>query len=163
MAKHQDINTRAQLHYLKFSGARVYNNTTQSVSNSTATALTLNTEEYDTDSIHSTVTNTSRMTIPAGLGGYWYFKGSATIAAGGSAGLRAIWLRKNGADTIGTSISNGSSNVEEKFCTSGIFNLVATDYIELFGFQTSGGALNYGSANDEAYTLLECYFVGPAT
>lgn len=162
MAKHQDITTRAQLHYNKFSGARAYHNTTQSLNNSTATALLLNSEEYDTDSIHSTVTNTSRLTVPAGMGGYWYFKGSCTIVAGGSAGNRAIWLRKNNADVIGTSIGNGSTNVEVKFETSAVLNLVATDYIELFGFQVSGAGLNYGSATDEAHTLLECVYLGPA-
>lgn len=162
MVKHADITSRAQLHMLRFVGARAYHNTTQSLTNSTATALLLNSEEYDTDSIHSTVTNTSRLTVPAGMAGYWYFKGSATIVAGGSAGNRAIWLRKNGGDVIGTSIGNGSTNVEVKFETSAILLLAVADFIELFGFQVSGGGLNYGSATDEAHTLLECVYLGPS-
>ena len=43
-------------------GARVYNNANISIPDSTVTALTFNSERWDTDSIHSTVSNTSRLT-----------------------------------------------------------------------------------------------------
>ena len=47
-----------------FNGARVWNSTTQNISTATATAITWNSESYDTNSYHSTSTNTSRLTIP---------------------------------------------------------------------------------------------------
>ena len=53
-----------------------------SVPTSTATALTLTSEEWDTNGFHSTTTNTSRFTIPTGYGGKYaiwaqYFYNSA--------------------------------------------------------------------------------------
>ncbi|MCW2957127.1 MAG: hypothetical protein JWO69_1996 [Thermoleophilia bacterium] len=52
-----------------FSGAKVYRLTGQSVPATTATNLTWDAEEYDTDALHSTTTNTDRLTIPTS--GYW--------------------------------------------------------------------------------------------
>jgi hypothetical protein len=41
----------------------VFASVAQTITNNTLTLLTANSENYDTDAIHSTVTNTSRMTI----------------------------------------------------------------------------------------------------
>ena len=43
-------------------GARVHNSANISVSDSTWTSMTFDSERYDTDSIHSTASNTSRLT-----------------------------------------------------------------------------------------------------
>jgi hypothetical protein len=54
-----------------FSGVLLDNTGSYSISNNTATALTFDTETYDTDAYHSTSSNTSRITIPAGKAGYF--------------------------------------------------------------------------------------------
>ena len=46
----------------KLVGARVYNNADLTIPNDTFTDLTFNSEDYDTDTIHSTGTNTGRLT-----------------------------------------------------------------------------------------------------
>lgn len=43
--------------------ARVYHNTTQSMTIATDNIVLFNSERYDTDTLHSTVSNTGRMTI----------------------------------------------------------------------------------------------------
>jgi hypothetical protein len=48
------------------SGCSLSMSTTQIISGSTYTAITFNTEEFDSDAYHSTSSNTSRITIPTG-------------------------------------------------------------------------------------------------
>ncbi|HVW33470.1 MAG TPA: hypothetical protein VHL53_13100 [Acidimicrobiia bacterium] len=49
-------------------GCRVYHNTTQSVSDNTITVVSFNSERFDTDTMHDTSSNNSRLTIKtAGL------------------------------------------------------------------------------------------------
>ena len=43
-------------------GARVYNTGNLTITNATETALTYNSEHFDTDTIHDTGSNTSRLT-----------------------------------------------------------------------------------------------------
>ena len=59
--------------------------TGQSIPANTATAVLFNTNLYDPYSMHSTVTNTSRITIPTGWGGKYRFNAAITWPAPGSA------------------------------------------------------------------------------
>jgi hypothetical protein len=137
-----------------FVGARAYNNGTQSVNDSTATALTLDSEEFDTDGFHSTSSNTSRMTIPSGKAGKYLIRGHTSVNANAT-GDRIIVLRKNGADVTGSgnSITASAQIIRQEVVA--IVDLVAADYIELFVFQGSGGARIYGAATAGDSTTLE--------
>lgn len=52
-------------------GAVIRRTTNQSIPTVTSTAITMNVEDIDTDGYHSTVTNTNRITVPAGLAGVY--------------------------------------------------------------------------------------------
>lgn len=52
-------------------GARATATGGQNVPTGTETALTWDTEAWDSDGLHSTSSNTNRLTIPAGMGGVW--------------------------------------------------------------------------------------------
>jgi hypothetical protein len=52
-----------------FVGWRVYNSGNVALSTAAETEITFNSERYDTDAFHSTVTNTGRATIPSGKAG----------------------------------------------------------------------------------------------
>ena len=116
-----------------------YQNAAQTLTTSTFTSVLLDTEEVDTDAIHSTVTNTSRFTIATA--GRYRFIGQIDFASNAS-GYRIARLTKNGS---GTAIANnyaisvgaaamGVQVVDEILCAAG-------DYIELQGWQNSGGNL----------------------
>ena len=131
-----------------FVGCSVYNSAGQSLANETLVALTWDSELYDTDAIHSTATNTSRFTVPSGLGGKWLLNVHIGWTAGGSAGYRGLRPRINGTDngfvynyTAGTGISTEYSLV---------YNLSAADYIEIMGDQSSGGSLSTGGTGATA-------------
>jgi len=51
----------------KFRGATVYNSSSTTVLDETETILLFDSETRDTDDLHSTVSNTSRLTIPSGV------------------------------------------------------------------------------------------------
>jgi len=85
---------------LTFRGALVYKTADQLGANYTAnpTYINFDGESYDTDSIHSTVTNTSRLTVPAGVS---KVKLSGGIALNNVTANKYLFLAidKNGATT----------------------------------------------------------------
>lgn len=112
----------------------------QSIANGTFTSVTYTTEDKDTHGAHSTVTNTSRVTVPI-LGDY-ELSGAVSIDASATGGRVTRWA-KNGTAINGSSISVPalSSGTVVPMRTIPV-TLAATDYIEAQFFQNSGGALN---------------------
>jgi hypothetical protein len=136
-----------------FVGASAYKSAGQTISNNTQTAITWSNEYFDTDAFHSTVTNTSRFTIPSGKDGKYLFTATARFAAN-STGIRSWTYYKNGSGamqpTAQNALSSGGSAMSAVYATS----LVAGDYIELFCFQTSGGNLDILSDADNTYITV---------
>jgi hypothetical protein len=128
-----------------FVGASVYGSAYQSVTQLTETTLTWNSENYDTDNIHSTSTNTDRMTVPTGKGGKWLVSG---IIANGqtSGGYIEIYVTINGAAAAFPITSSGGSFLRQGTnVLSKIYDLAAGDYIRLVAYQNNnGGNINVG-------------------
>jgi hypothetical protein len=125
------------------SGVSVYHSTTQASTTAVWLLLTYDSELYDTNSYHSTVTNPSRMTAP--VTGYYYVRGSAQWATS-SSGSRHLTITKNAAGVVGVNTQlYGSHPAHATFPTqnqiSGMVYLVAGDYLELFAYQDSGSGL----------------------
>ncbi|MFI8535324.1 hypothetical protein ACIGMX_34405 [Streptomyces aquilus] len=118
-----------------------YATTAQSLASSTTdTAITLDTEEYDSDNGHSTTTNTSRYTVQ--VAGTYYIAATLGFAANGS-GNRKVGININGASARGGVVqAPGISTNSFVACVSTEQTLAVGDYVELVGWQTSGGALN---------------------
>jgi len=118
----------------------VYHNTTQSLANDTTTALLANSEYFDNASMHSTASNTSRITI--GTDGRYLFYATVTFAADGT-GRRLVYLRVNG--TTSYLLNSIAPPASPTTCVVPVIKslpLVATDYVEVLANQNSGGALN---------------------
>jgi hypothetical protein len=142
-----------------FVGCRLFGTSAQSIPNNTNTAVTFNSETYDTDAFHSTATNTSRITIPAGKGGYYLFSAGTRWPGGSTTGLRGQYLYKNGVEIwAGTFFAPTNTTVNETLIYTQIFSAVATDYFELYVFQNTGGAhdVQMGSA----ITTLQATYLG---
>ena len=126
-------------------GAKAYNSGTQSVANTTEAPLTMDSEEWDTDGFHSTVANTSRFTVPAGLGGKYLAVGRTrheNIASGSC----EFYLKKNGTTNIATD-DFSTAPVTESRGWSVVVDLAAGDYVEPYFYQSSGGAVDVGNAS----------------
>ena len=124
-----------------FVGCFLSKSATQTISTATATAITFDTEDIDTDGFHSIVSNTSRITIPSGKGGKYQVTPQVRSEAN-STGRRIVALYKNGSIILLNQFeqvpsATGAVTVGNSF----IISLVATDYIELYFTQTSGGNL----------------------
>ena len=118
---------------------RVYNTASQSIANGSHIMLTFDSERYDTDTMHSTVTNTSRVTMTTA--GVYIVTGHAVFAANAT-GTRQLTLRINGTTFIAiTSFPNRGVNTVE-MSIAAVYKFAATNYVELGMFQDSGGALN---------------------
>jgi len=120
-----------------FSGARVWNTTTQSINNATGTTITFNSETYDTNSYHSTVTNTSRLTVPST--GY-YLLSTTVIFTSNSTGTRSLDLKKNGTGIATTEQGTSTTAVTPVQLTCAFF-ATAADYFEVSVYQNSGSTL----------------------
>lgn len=116
-----------------FVGVSCTNSSNQSLSADTWTAITFNSEEFDTNNFHSTTTNTSRITIPTGKGGYYLISGIVAWDPSNSGAQRnAIYV--NGVNT--DAIMAIQDVVYKTFAFSYIKNLSAGDYIQLYGYSS---------------------------
>lgn len=113
--------------------------TNQSIPDSTDTAVTLPGENFDTDSMHSTVTNTSRLT--ATTAGKYLITAFVIFAATSTGPLR-LQIRHQGVTVVG-GFTNGAISSFNNFLTGTAFiQLAAGEHVEMFVRQDSGSALN---------------------
>lgn len=104
------------------------------------TAVLWDTEDYDTDDFHSNTTNTSRLTVPAGLAGTYMVGYSVNTLAGG--GYVQAWVAQNGSATrFGWQQHDNSAANGIGLAGSDFLYLAAGDYVECVMFQNSGGIL----------------------
>lgn len=119
----------------------------QSIPNSVATSLAFTSEITDTDSFHSTVTNTARITIPTGLDGYYEggFTGEWAVNA---TGIRSARITKNNTTLLTRDVRAAYSSVVCHNIPIPTTYLVAGDFVTVDVVQTSGGALNFAFGAD---------------
>jgi len=130
---------------------KVTNSVAQSVPNNTVTTITWDTESYDTDAFHDTVTNPSRLTIPAGLAGKYL------ILAGSRWALSAVGSRQTRITQNGTLLCG---NFFQQFnqCLSSasiIIDLAVGDFVEQDVFQNTGASLNFDGQLGGAFLQLQ--------
>jgi len=140
-----------------FNGARVFDSGTQSISNATNTAITFNSESYDTNSYHSTVTNTSRLTVPST--GYYLFSAQMFTDANATGG-RYLEIKKNGTTVQAMETGAATQASMATFLPiTAILSATASDYFELFLYQTSGGTRNTYTSG-AAYNSFSVQYLG---
>lgn len=124
--------------------------TIQSIANATDVALLWDTEEMDTDSGHSTITNTSRYTVQTA--GKYRVSGVASYAASAGGTYRIAKIRVNGATVKAVTpfVTPIAGVVTDVPVGPRILQLAVGDYVELIANQNSGGALNSNIAADGA-------------
>jgi hypothetical protein len=116
--------------------------TVQSITNNTPTPILYDAEDSDTHGGHSTSSNTSRYT--AQVAGWYLCSGNVSMT-GSATNRRGCWWRKNGADVAGTEavISAGDDTAGLTIpARAKLIFLAVGDYVELVGYQDSGGPLN---------------------
>lgn len=135
-----------------FVGCGLYDSGNQSLTAGVDTAITFNSEYFDSDGLHSTSSNTSRITIPTGLGGKYLFAYSAVNTAAGQTNYTQSTLRKNGT-AIAEIKTLWSGLTYTAMTQTVILDLVAGDYIELY-------ILSDAAATIQSYRTFYCQKVG---
>ncbi len=114
--------------------AWVYNSSNILLGNGGETMLTFDTEWWDTDDIHSTLSNTGRLTAPVdGL----YLVGGACLTTMYDA-LR-LSIRLNGTAVAMT--RSGEGGFVTSCAITTVVNMQAGDYVTLHGYQNESGGL----------------------
>jgi len=118
---------------------RAYHDADQSLTNDTHTVLSLNSERFDTDTIHDTATNNSRLTCKTA--GKYIISANAGFASNVT-GERILDILLNGATVIGRHRADANGVNITTIAVSTLYDLAVNDYIEMRAYQNSGGALN---------------------
>jgi hypothetical protein len=134
-----------------FVGCSVTNTTTQSLANNTETAITFDSEEFDTDGFHDNSVNNTRITIPAGKGGYYNIVAQVTFQANSSGSNRNASIFKNGTRIAQVSMNQQGNAAYAIPTLNKIVSAVATDYFEIKAEQNSGGAVNVRDGGIETF------------
>lgn len=133
----------------------------QSISNATFTALTFDTEVFDNFGGHDTATNTSRYTCQ--VAGYYQLSGKIAWT-GNATGRRASQWFQNGTVISGSQVAHAAtsaSDVEHNLITMDVL-LAVDDYVELMGFQDSGGSLSTIVSSAALYSVFNVRWTGTA-
>lgn len=136
-----------------FSGSRVYRAAALALTDSVAAYIDFDTERYDTDAYHSTVTNPSRITIP--VTGYYMVGVHIGFAAPAAdvVGRRRVDIMKNRIETLALDdmlqgpITGAAQARERSVGISTVEHFVAGDYAEVT-------ALAHNSNNTAVSLLL---------
>lgn len=120
------------------SSCRVYHSTTQNLSTSTFTALNANSEQWDSASMHSTSSQTSRITVP--VAGKYLFV--ARIEFGVDAtNTRYGRFLINGSTTEPFDAKPAMTGVGVRCSGSTVQSLAAGGYVEVQAWQNSGSTI----------------------
>lgn len=119
---------------------RVYHNTTQSVGSGGSLALAFNTELYDTDTMHDTVTNNSRIT--AKTAGIYLLNAAVQVAAAADYTIFETYFRVNNATVVAVNSMGTWADATDGplLSNTATFKLAVNDYVEVVVFQKNGAA-----------------------
>jgi hypothetical protein len=136
-------------------GCRVYNTAELTVTTGTWTRSTFNTERYDTDTMHSTSSNTGRITFTT-AGKYIVLGNCRWTIPISAAGARLTFISLNGTPGAGGTLLGGWEDYPAivgnalSHIVGVIYEFAATDYVELFHYTNSGSNDTIGA--DGNYT-----------
>ena len=117
---------------------RVYHSTTQNLSASTFTALNANSELWDSASMHSTSSQTSRITV--GTAGKYLFTATVEFEANATNTRYARWL-VSGSTTYPFGAVPAMTGVGVRLSGATVLSLSAGAYVEVQAWQNSGSTI----------------------
>jgi hypothetical protein len=134
--------------------ARVTRSTTQTISNATETPIEFDTEVEDTAGYHSTVSATSRFTVPSGKDGIFSVRGGV-FWDNNATGQRQLYISKGGVGIPGSyQVQVGNTGFGVAQSTGAIVRLAATNYVELVVWQNSTANRTIGNSPLAAFEMV---------
>ena len=119
------------------------NTATTAFSSGTNQKVVLDRELFDSNGAFDSSTN-YRFTVPAGEGGKYLISAGITFLWGSGAFNIQSMIFKGGVEAGSVQFVAGASwTTNQTLCGAWMLDLAATNYIELFGYITGGGTLQY--------------------
>ena len=138
-----------------------YLSSNQSISDATETKVAFNIERFDSDSAYDNSSN-YRFTIPSGKNGkYFIYSNVQVTSSANSLASGYIMIKKNGSEYMRNAFNPENSSMQDFTPTIvSVIDLVATDYIEIFGLASLASGSPSFSANVKstffgAYKIIE--------
>jgi len=122
--------------------ARVFHSISQSVANTTLTVAAFDSEHFDTDTIHDTATNNSRLTCKTA--GRYIIIANIRYSPNVT-GDRYAQIRLNGTTVLGYELCRAAATADTMLLVSTLDSLAVNDYVEVIAYQDSGVSLNLTS------------------
>ena len=133
-----------------YSGASIYRSADLTLSATSSTTFTWDSESWDTDGYHSTSSNTDRFTIPTGKSGKFLLMCNATVSTQ-TAGLEGYYM-KNGTDIRRMDLT---TSPVKTLTAHTVLDLVAGDYVIFRIYNSSGSSANCstGGGNQTQWSI----------
>lgn len=126
-------------HAHAYLGCRVTCPGNPTIPNNAGTPIPWDAEVWDRDAMHDNATNNTRLTCRTA--GVYLVIGNISIWSNPT-GLRSFWLKKNGTTVTCWNGQNAVVGDSTYGSVVGLVELAVGDYIEVYGYQNSGGSLN---------------------
>lgn len=140
-----------------------YASSTTSLSSGTTKVIALDGESFDSDGMHSTSSNNSR--VIAKTAGTYLVVAQLTHTAASSGGRQmSIRLNAGGNPASGSEVWDGthdsspSASGQSILRAGGLVQLALNDYLEMFGYQSSGSSNTTASGANK--TFLHMFWIG---
>ena len=135
-----NANVRDAVNFLLNPPAVLVYNGAIAIAHATETYATFASERFDTENIHSTGANTSRLTCTTP--GLWQFDLYGLYAGNVNGSERSIILRRNGVTVIRKASVPRNGGAETGVQLTTTYKLEVNDFVEFGMYQDSGGPLN---------------------
>jgi hypothetical protein len=143
--------TAKNSHTHSYRGAAVYKAAAgeQTITKSgSATAIAFASELFDTDTIHSTSSNTSRLTVPAGVTKVRLYAYIVGLSADPDS--TKMYFRKNGSGYLMMSLHNQNYGSIFHACSTPVLSVTSGDYFEIMWYPgAAADSTIYGSDSDD--------------
>jgi hypothetical protein len=116
----------------------------------------IDTDIYDTDTMHSNVTNSSRLTC--NTAGAFFITGTVQFGPNATGQRHARILLNSATELAGESLLSPDSGHPVRLTVGVQWKLAVTDFVELQVFQASGAGLSITGTQDNSPGPGPCYF-----
>lgn len=123
-------------------GVTVYNNANIEIPTGEWYVLPFNSERRDDAGFHSTTSNTSRLTVPAGKAGWYTISGHVSFDANAMGNKRGIAVGLNEAVWLAIHSAAPMAAFRTHRSIATPYYLSAGNFVELYVYQDSGGNLD---------------------
>lgn len=119
-------------------GARIYSSGNTTYAQGSIYPIPHDLVHFDTSGFFSSA-NPGRLTVPAGLGGYYLFCGSVGVTTSGSMTTNSVSMRLDGATTLGTNKDYGPTTASVLSAAPMLWPLKEGQYVEMLSIASGSG------------------------